>query len=148
MKPASYYNAVRPILVKSCQGCHQPAKAAAKIVLVDYRQLVEGVHEDEKVVVPGKPEESLLYREIIPQGDKAPAMPKKAEPLSASDVGVIKRWILEGAKDDTPENAKDNVNPANPPKYHSLPVVTDLDFSSDGKYLAVSGYHEVLLHKA
>ncbi len=147
-KPASYYNAVRPILVKSCQGCHQPAKAAAKIVLVDYRQLVDGVHDDEKVIVPGKPEESLLYKEIIPRGDKAPSMPKKAEPLSASEVGVIKRWILEGAKDDTPENAKDDVNPANPPKYHSLPVVTDLDFSSDGKYLAVSGYHEVLLHKA
>ena len=148
VKPASYYNAVRPILVKSCQGCHQPAKAAAKIVLVDYRQLVDGVHDDEKVIVPGKPEESLLYKEIIPRGDKAPSMPKKAEPLSASEVGVIKRWILEGAKDDTPENAKDDVNPANPPKYQSLPVVTDLDFSSDGKYLAVSGYHEVLLHKA
>ena len=147
-KPVSYYKAVRPILVKSCQGCHQPAKAAAKIVLVDYRQLLAGAHEDEKVIVPGKPEESLLYKAVIPQGDKAPSMPKKAEPLSTAETGVIKRWISEGAKDDTPENAKDNVNPENPPKYQALPVVTDLDFSSDGKYLAVSGYHEVLLHKA
>ena len=74
-KPVSYYKAVRPILVKSCQGCHQPAKAAAKIVLVDYRQLLAGAHEDEKVIVPGKPEESLLYKAVIPQGDKAPSMP-------------------------------------------------------------------------
>ena len=39
-KPVSYYGAVRPILVKSCQGCHQPAKASAKIVLSDYGQLI------------------------------------------------------------------------------------------------------------
>ena len=147
-KPVSYYSAVRPILVKSCQGCHQPAKASGKIALADYGQLIEAVPDDEKVVVPGKPEESLLYREIIPRGEKAPSMPKKAEPLSGAEVGMIKRWILEGAKDDTPEGAKDNIGPGNPPQYQALPVITGLDFSSDGKYLAVSGYHEVLLHKA
>jgi len=147
-KPVSYYSAVRPILVKSCQGCHQPAKASGKIVLIDYGQLIKAVHDDEKVVIPGKPEESLLYKEIIPHGEKPPSMPKKGEPLSNAEVGVVKRWILEGAKDDTPEGVKDNISPENPPQYQGLPVITGLDFSSDGKYLAVSGYHEVLLHKA
>ena len=147
-KPVSYYSTVRPILVKSCQGCHQPAKASGKIVLIDYGQLIKAVHDDEKVVIPGKPEESLLYKEIIPHGEKPPSMPKKGEPLSNAEVGVVKRWILEGAKDDTPEGVKDNISPENPPQYQGLPVITGLDFSSDGKYLAVSGYHEVLLHKA
>ena len=67
-KAVSYYSAVRPILVKSCQGCHQPAKASGKIVLADYGQLIKAVHDDEKVVIAGKPEESLLYKEIIPHG--------------------------------------------------------------------------------
>jgi WD40 repeat protein len=35
-----------------------------------------------------------------------------------------------------------------PPTYSRLPVVTSLDYSPDGKYLAVSGFHEVLLHNA
>ena len=148
VKPASYYHDVRPILVKACHGCHQPAKASGKINLLGYGQLLKAFHDDKKVVVPGKPETSLLYKEILPDGDKGPAMPKNAEPLSSPEVGLIKRWILEGAKDDTPESAKDNISQSNPPQYQGLPVITSLDYSSDGKYLAVSGYHEVLLHKA
>jgi WD40 repeat protein len=35
-----------------------------------------------------------------------------------------------------------------PPVYSALPVVTSLDFSPDGGLLAVSGYHEVLIHTA
>ena len=50
-KPVSYYSAVRPILVKSCQGCHQPAKASGKIALADYGQLIKAVHDDKKVVI-------------------------------------------------------------------------------------------------
>ena len=35
-----------------------------------------------------------------------------------------------------------------PPVYLLPPVITSLAYSPDGKLLAVSGYHEVLLHKA
>jgi WD40 repeat protein len=35
-----------------------------------------------------------------------------------------------------------------PPVYEGAPVITSLDFSPDDSLLAVSGYHEVLLHKA
>ena len=35
-----------------------------------------------------------------------------------------------------------------PPVYEATPVLTALDFSPDDTLLAVSGYHEVLLHKA
>jgi WD40 repeat protein len=35
-----------------------------------------------------------------------------------------------------------------PPVYHLSPVITALAYSPDGKTLAVSGYHEVLLHHA
>lgn len=147
-KAVSYYGDVRPILVKACHGCHQPAKASGKINLLGYDRMMSAGDGDEKVVVAGKPEASLLYTAIIPDGEKGPAMPKKAEPLSAPEVGLIKRWIVEGAKDDTPASARDNISQANPPQYQGLPVITSLDYSSDGKYLAVSGYHEVLLHKA
>jgi WD40 repeat protein len=37
---------------------------------------------------------------------------------------------------------------SHPPVYTLAPVLTALDYSPDGKLLAISGYHEVLLHAA
>jgi WD40 repeat protein len=68
---------------------------------------------------------------------------------------LIKRWIKEGAKDDspavpaaTPGIAEPGPAPiARPPVYHAPPVITSIAFAPDGSTLAVSGYYEVLLHK-
>jgi WD40 repeat protein len=38
------------------------------------------------------------------------------------------------------------VSAEHPPVYAAPPVITSLDYSPDGRRLAVSGYHEVLLH--
>ena len=144
----SYYRDVRPIFRDRCQGCHQPAKASGKFVLTTFELLMKGGRSDaDPIVVPGKPDESLLVAEISPQGDEAPAMPKNAEPLSAGDVELIRQWIAAGAKDDTPASEKVKFGPDNPPVYEHLPVISSLDISSDGEHLAVAGYHEVLLHK-
>ena len=75
-------------------------------------------------------------------------MPKNKNPLHATEIGLIKKWIAEGAKDDTPANAKNLVDANHPPIYTLPPVITSLDYSPDGSLLAVAGYHEVLLHKA
>ncbi len=40
------------------------------------------------------------------------------------------------------------VDAKHPPVYALPPVITALDYSPDSQLLAVSGYHEVLLHKA
>ncbi|MBV9122917.1 MAG: WD40 repeat domain-containing protein, partial [Planctomycetes bacterium] len=63
-------------------------------------------------------------------------------------VGLLKKWILQGAKDDTPASAREVVDMDHPPVYLNPPVLTSLDYSPDGKLLAISGYHEVLLWKA
>ena len=143
----SFYKDVRPIFVENCQGCHQPAKAQGKFIITSYAKLMEGVPSgDEKVVSPGKPGDSLLLAEITPEDGEA-SMPKGADPLTDAQISLIRRWVEEGAKDDTPASAVD-VSEDNPPIYENLPVVTGLDYSPDGELIAVSGYHEVLLHKA
>jgi WD40 repeat protein len=63
-------------------------------------------------------------------------------------VELLRKWIAQGAKDDTPSTARDPVDAQHPPVYTLPPVLTALDYSPDGKLLAVSGYHEVLLHRA
>ncbi len=141
----SYYNQVRPILQASCQGCHQPARAGGGMVLTHYSSMLEPGESDEPLFVAGKPDESLFIAQI--SGDD-PLMPQEADPLSADQIELIRRWIHEGAKDDSPASASVVVDADHPPVYDQMPVVTALDFSPDGALLAVSGNHEVLLHKA
>jgi WD40 repeat protein len=81
-------------------------------------------------------------------GGKA-KMPKNKDPLAAKDVEIVRRWIAEGAKDDTPPSARlATVDADHPPVYNLAPVIPSIDYSPDGTLLAVAGYHEVLLHKA
>ncbi len=141
----SYYNQIRPILQASCQGCHQPARAGGGLVLTQYTLLLEPGESEEPLFVAGKPDESLFIAHI--SGDD-PLMPQEADPLAADQIELIRQWILEGAKDDSPASASVVVDADHPPVYDQMPVVTALDFSPDGALLAVSGHHEVLLHKA
>jgi len=142
--PVSYYRQVRPVLTRNCSGCHQPAKAGGKMSLTTYVDLKKGGDTGEGFV-PGKPDESPLVEFIT--GDK-PRMPLKAAPLSKDHVALIARWVQEGAKDDTPEGLADTITAENPPVYSAAPLISALAFSPDGSLLAVSGSHEVLLHKA
>ena len=146
-KPVSYWNHIRPILQASCQGCHQPAKAKGDYILTDVKRLIAGGESDEAAVVVGKPEESLLIEQITPKDGKV-EMPPKDDPLPESEIALITRWIVEGAMDDTPENAQQKYDMEHPPVYAVPPVVTSMDYSPDGALLAVAGFHEVLLHKA
>ena len=146
-KPVSYYTDIRPIFQANCVGCHQPSKDKGGYIMTDFAKLLEG-GEEEVAIVPGKPDESHLIAEITPDAEGKAEMPKKKDPLHEVEIGLVRRWITEGAKDDTPENARQRYDQDNLPVYTKPPVITSLDFSPDGKTLAVSGFHEVLLHKA
>lgn len=142
--PVSFYRQVRPILQRNCTGCHQPAKAGGKLVLTTYAGTKAG-GEQGVGFEPGKPDDSLLV-ELI-SGEK-PTMPKNAPPLPKEQVALISRWVQEGAKDDTPAEVQDTITPEHPPVYHSAPVISAIAWSPDGQLIAVSGFREVLLHKA
>ena len=145
----SYYKDVRPIFQQHCQGCHQPAKAQGGYVMTGHADLLKKTDSDEPGVVPGQPDKSALYQQIIPHGGKPPQMPRGKDPLSSRDVAIVQKWIAQGAADDTPASAKaPAVDAEHPPVYSAPPVVTGVAFSPDGTLLAVTGYHEILLYKA
>jgi WD40 repeat protein len=139
----SYWRDVRPILQQRCQGCHQPAKAEGDVVLTTHAALVSG---DDPVVLARDASHSRLIEAVSKSGDDAPAMPKDGAPLREQQIAVLCAWIAAGAVDDSPPSGP-SVSAEHPPVYEHLPVVTSLAFAPDGRLLAVSGYHEVLLHR-
>jgi WD40 repeat protein len=141
----SYYRDVRPILQANCQGCHQPAKAKGGYVMTDFKRLMAGGEGEGAAVVPEHPDHSAILKMVTPQNGEA-RMPKGKSPLAASEVTLISAWIEQGAHDDTPPDAKRHFDAEHPPLYSRPPVVPSIDFSPDGKLLAVAGFHEVLMY--
>jgi len=137
----SFHSEIVPLLKRSCQGCHHPGDPNGDLIVTTYADLKRGGMAGDTIVA-GKPDESLLI-ELI-SGDE-PAMPQNMEPLSAEEVELFRRWILEGAHDDTPDEV-DDMGEGNYPTYTVPPVVTALAYSPDGSTLAVSGFREILLY--
>jgi hypothetical protein len=143
--PVSFHKQIWPILQRRCQGCHQPAKNGGELLLTSFADLAKGGGSG-PVVVPRMPDDSLLFNSLV--GRDAEIMPKDADPLPPDQIDLVRRWIAEGALDDTPPEARDDISPENPPVYEGMPLVAALAFSNDGETLAVGGYREILLHAA
>jgi WD40 repeat protein len=145
----SYYNHVRPIFVLHCQGCHQPAKQGGDFIMTSHADLLKEGSKEGRGIVPGQPDKSSVLTLMLPKDGKPPSMPKGRDPLAAHEINLVRKWIAQGAKDDTPASAKTAlVDMDHPPVYVLPPVITSIAYSPDSSLLAVAGYHEILLHKA
>ena len=92
-EPVDFRLEVAPIFERHCLRCHQPGNAKGKISLTKFDDLKAREH-----VVPGQPDESdLLDLVTATSPDERPEMPRKGEPLTPGQVGVLRRWIAEGA---------------------------------------------------
>ena len=147
LNQVSYHRDILPIFQAHCQGCHQPAKASGGYVMTASSSLLLGGDSGQASVVPGKPDASYLLEQITAIDGEA-AMPPNAPSLSEQQIDLIRRWIAAGAADDTPSDTRPIVDAEHPPEYDRAPVIASLDYSPDGKLLAIAGYHEALLHQA
>ena len=140
-EPVSFFREVRPILRTNCVGCHKPGKLKGGLDLTSHAMLLKGGKSGD-TLKPGHAEESELFTQLV---GAEPEMPKDAEPLTAAEVATIRRWIAEGATDDTPADLGALHRLAAPPVYRSAPAISALAMSPDGAVLAVAGWHEVIL---
>jgi len=97
----SFHEEIRPILEQRCQVCHGAEAGQGGLSLAGYEGLLKG-GKGGPVLVPGKPEESRLLRQV--EGSP-PKMPMAGKPLRPDQVALIRRWIAQGATDDTPADA-------------------------------------------
>jgi hypothetical protein len=85
---------VAPILVQNCVKCHNPAKARAGLNLSTRELALKGSDAGE-VLIPGKPEESLLIKRAA-DGSMPPETDGRR--LTVEEVAVLTAWVKGGAK--------------------------------------------------
>ena len=84
---------IRPLLASRCYACHGQAQTAG--LRLDARDPAMRGGRSGRVIVPGKPEESLLLRAVAHTHDTL-KMPPTGK-LDVQDVANIERWIRDGA---------------------------------------------------
>jgi hypothetical protein len=83
---------VRPLLAKSCFGCHTGAAMGG--LRLDSREAVLKGGKSGAAVVVGKPEESLLVKAIEHSHERL-KMPPSGK-LSEAEIKVLKDWVRDG----------------------------------------------------
>src|SRR5215813_8793706 len=91
--PPTFEKDIRPILKAHCFDCHGEGEKLRGGLDLRLRRLMLKGGDDGAVIVPGKPEKSLLL-EMVQKGD----MPKRDKKLTREEVALIKQWIASGAK--------------------------------------------------
>lgn len=93
---------IRPILSDNCFACHGPDtnKLKADLRLDLKAEAFRKLDSGEFAIVPGKPEQSRLFKLVsLPLDDDDHMPPKKTgKKLTAAQIDLLRRWIAEGAK--------------------------------------------------
>jgi hypothetical protein len=99
---------VWPILEKNCVECHRPTftdkdgrvRRPKGGLVLDSRKGIEAGAKGDPVLVPGKPDDSTLYKLVsLPPDDedRMPPAADKKEPLAKAQIEILHRWIAQGA---------------------------------------------------
>jgi len=93
--PVSYTAQVKPILAERCLSCHSSEQRFGGLSLEKFDDISD-------FVTPGDPSKSRLF--VVVYGSTA-KMPRGGPPLKPEQIEILKTWIEQGAKDDSPKPA-------------------------------------------
>ena len=99
--PPTFEKDIRPILKAHCFDCHGEGEKLKGGLDLRLQRLMFKGGDDGAVIVPSKPEKSLLFK-LVQSGE----MPKRDKKLTPEQVAMIKSWIAAGAKTARPEPAE------------------------------------------
>ena len=91
-----YTRQIKPLLSQHCADCHGMDLQEGGF-RVDSGGLVVRGGDRGVSVVAGKPEESLILKVLQGEGE-IPQMPLEADPLTDTQIKLIRDWIAQGAK--------------------------------------------------
>ena len=88
---------VLPLLKVKCFGCHGADEEDIRgdYDLLTREKMIKGGESGEVALVPGKPEESVLYQALLWDGYEMP--PKENDRLTKEETEYFRKWIAAGA---------------------------------------------------
>jgi len=95
--PPDFSRDVRPLLEKHCFECHGPKKQKGGLRFDTKEGAFKAGESGAKAIVPGHAKQSRLIK-LVSSKDDDERMPSKGGPLSAKQIGLLKRWIDTGAE--------------------------------------------------
>lgn len=117
----SFQTDIAPIIKAHCLSCHGSDQGSGGLNLSSGKSLAKGGGSG-PVVVPGDPAKSVLLTRLKGLGGM-PQMPLGFKPLTAAQIALVEKWILEGA--DTSDAGPAVHWAYQKPKRPALPPVTD-----------------------
>ena len=155
------YDQVQPVFKKHCVSCHGVERERGDLDLSSTTGIKAGSSSG-PIVIPGKPEESLLYS--LSAHLESPRMPPGKAKIPQREIDLIRNWIEGGLREKPDKSvaaatAKTTTKPvpAASPVVQSKPVnttvrtlprptaITALAISPRDASVAVSGLNQILL---
>lgn len=145
-RPVEFYKDVFPFLEANCLACHNVQTNESDLVLESPAAILKGGASG-AAVVAGKPDESLLYKLAARAEDPVmPPMPNKAEakPLTSQQLGILRKWIEEGAQVGNAPPPSSIVNWQQVPA--SVRSVFSVALSPDGRFVAAGRANRIVMY--
>ncbi|MCA9012524.1 MAG: hypothetical protein KDB01_22390 [Planctomycetaceae bacterium] len=144
-RPVEFQRDVYPILEANCIACHNVTVSEGDLILESIEAILKGGGTG-PAVVPEKPDESLILK-LASRGDEPvmPPMPndRQAKELTPHQVGILRQWIVEGAKAGAATTTRAmNWQPINP----RLQGVYSLDIDNAGRFIAAGRGNHVSIY--
>ncbi|HEV2355746.1 MAG TPA: DUF1553 domain-containing protein, partial [Puia sp.] len=87
---------VKPIINAKCITCHGGVRAKGGFSLLFREDAFAKTESGKPAIIPGDPGHSEMIRRIT-SNDPEVRMPYRHEPLTASEIDILRAWIREGA---------------------------------------------------
>lgn len=88
-----FTDVIQPIFEQKCVSCHNPDKLKGELALTDAESVRRG-GKTGKLVVPGKPELSLLLQRIhLPADEKKHMPPSGKSQLTPLEISLLNAWV-------------------------------------------------------
>ncbi|MEM7388190.1 MAG: c-type cytochrome domain-containing protein, partial [Verrucomicrobiota bacterium] len=89
-----FENLAKPVFSSRCAWCHRNRTPSGGLNLQDRNAVLTSAR---KFIVPGKPDESLLYTALMRENAHPNFMPGDGWSMSAKEKEALRYWILKGA---------------------------------------------------
>ena len=91
-----FLSEVQPVLSNNCYECHGPQKQKGGLRLDQKAAALKG-GDSGPLLIAGQSAESLLIQAVAGAKSDLAQMPKKRDPLTADQIGLLRAWIDQGA---------------------------------------------------